>query len=186
MSRGQYGLVRYRDTRGRLAKISGEWFHSGADRKLALDQITAGFQALTGEILHGQHGNRDAARMRALGQWLEVDVAPTIAAWNTFAAREQSSWWVRAATSWETFLGWRERLRNLRQLARAHGIALQSPEPPPLPMTIWEKSDLGTGSEVAPWFGLAKLAIGGAIAVTGAITVYSVAREYTAYRRASK
>ncbi len=167
------------------ARIGGEWFHSGADRERALDDLGLAFQLLAMELMHGPI-DRDPARLRAFGQWLELDVAPALEQWNAFAARERQSWWVRAATSWPTFLTWRERLKNLRQLARAHGIVLESPEPELLPMTIWEKSEGGaSGNEAAPWFGLAKIVIGGAIALTGAITVYSVVKDY-AHLRASR
>lgn len=177
MARGCYG--RNQITRGNAQgapQVSGEWFHSVEDRQRALEQITAGFQALQTEILNWQ-GHADPQRARAFGQWLEVDVAPALAAWNAFADREQKSWLAKAVTSWQTFVAWRERLRNLRQLARAHGIVLESPEPPLLPTTIWEKSDLGTGNELAPLVGASKIAFRSVLTVIGVITVYTLARD---------
>lgn len=170
---------------GPVARVAGDFFHSVDDRVRAVESITAGFNAIVIEIMRWHDANPDR-HAAAFKQWVTVDVLPTIDEWNKFAHRERTSWWIRAATSWQTLVDWRRRLGHLRQLARAHGIVLGTPEPDPLPQTIWEKSDGGTGNDLAPWFGIAKLVIGGAIAFTGAVTVYSVVSDFNKLRKAGK
>ena len=180
MSRGHYNLNRdrYEAMRSRAHAVGQQWFHSVQDRQRALDSITSALSALATEVVRWHERNPAAVQDAALVQWVESDVLPTVQEWNAFAARERASWWVRAATSWDTFMHWHERVRDLRQLARAHDIVLQTPEIEPLPKTIWEKSDEGTGSEIAPWFGIAKVAIGAAITIAGAATLFSVIKEW--------
>lgn len=160
-----------------LAHVGGEWFHSVADRVRAIAQITAGFRTFVTDLgrWYFEHQNEPGIEVRV--RWFAVDVTPAIEEWNTFAARETSSWLVRATTSWATFVEWNARLRSLRSLARAHGITLLSPEPELLPQTVWEKSDKGKGSEVTPWIGVLKFAVGGTFTLLGAATLYSIVRD---------
>lgn len=155
--------------------IGQEWFHSVGDRQLALDSISRSLEAIATEVVrwHDEHPEMQRA---ASVQWVESDVIPTVREWNAFAARERRSWLVRAATSWNTFVHWHERVRNLRQLARAHGIVLDTAELEPLPKTIWEESDDGTGTNFQSWLGIGKLVFGAAVTIAGAATVISVVR----------
>jgi len=175
------GMQAFQD-RGRtpLAQIGGEWWHSVSDRSLAIDRITTDFQALANDLATWHAANvhdddpKDAA---ARAQWIAADVTPTINEWHTFADRERASWIRRFVTSWDAFEDWQDRLRRLRELARAHGVTLESPEPVPLPKTVWERGAKGDGTELASWLGLLKIAILAGIGITGAVTLYASARE---------
>lgn len=156
--------------------VGQDWFHSVKDRQRALDSITAGLTQIATEIVQWHDQHPEQMQRESSVQWVESDVLPTVREWNEFASRERASWLVRAATSWGTFVHWQERVRNLRQLARAHGIVLETPELEPLPKTIWEESDNGTGNQVSSWLGIGKLVFGAAVTIAGAATVISVVR----------
>jgi len=168
-----------------LAQVGSEWFHSVADRARAVARLDADFKALSDDLATWQTANVSAPTATTTAQWLAADVTPTLTEWNQFAARESSSWFARAATSWEVFEDWQARLRRLRELARAHGVSLQSAEPVDLPKTIWQHGASGTGGELASWMGVLKIAIGAALAITGVVTLYSVVREISSRRSAA-
>lgn len=172
-----------RDADAPLASVGQEWFHSVSDRQRAISQLSAGFRTLATELATWYERHPDAPGSASSVQWLAVDVTPTLDEWNLFATKESGSWWVKAATKWDTFEDWHLRLKHLRELARAHGIVLQSAEPQPLPQTVWERSADGKGSETAAWFGVLKVAVAGAITITGAVALYSVLRDVAAARR---
>lgn len=156
-----------------LHQVGGEWFHSVADRRLAIAQLTSEFQVLANDLAGWINPRKDTAA----AQWVAADVTPLFEEWRTFADRENASWWTSAATSWEAFEGWHERLRHLRELARAHGIALSSAEPAPLPRTIWQQGAAGQGTAAASWAGVLKVAIAAAIGITGFVGLYAVLRD---------
>ena len=164
------------------AAIGSEWFHSVADRQRAIAQIATDMQTFHDDAVaaitkRSSDGTPDSATD---AQWLQLDVMPTLLEWNEFAKRENASWLTRAATDWEAFTSWQERLRRLRELARARGIALQSLEPVPLAKTIWEQGATGDGNKVASAFGLLRLAIIASIGILGAATLYSALRDLRA------
>ncbi len=139
--------------------------------------LSTGFKALASDLATWQTANKDSPDATTTAQWLAADVTPTLDEWKDFAAREGASWWTRAATSWETFEGWWERLKQLRTLARAHGVQLQSAEPVPLPKTIWQKSSEGKGSEATALIGILKIGVFAALTITGAVSLYAIVRE---------
>lgn len=163
-----------------LQVVGQELWHSVADRQRAIAQLTTGFQALAGDLAAWQSANHDLATASSSAQWMAADVTPTLDEWHAFAEHESGSWWVRAATSWDAFEEWWSRLKRLRELARAHGITLQSVEPAPLPKTIWQRGAEGKGSEAAAWLGVLKIGIATAIGITGAVTLYTVLRDLRA------
>lgn len=169
-----------------LHVVGQEWFHTVADRQRAIGQLTSGFQALTTDLAAWHAANPTAANASASAQWIAADVTPTLEEWKGFAEHESSSWWVRAATGWDAFEDWYDRLKRLRELARAHGIALQSSEPLPLPKTIWQRGAEGKGSEAAAWLGVLKIGVLAALSITGAISLYGLLREGPKSARAAR
>jgi hypothetical protein len=174
-SRGVYqsarGLAQYRGMSS--AQIGSEWFHSVADRSRAVHQLNTDFQVLTADLA----ATVTAHPTPAAAQWLSADVTPTLKAWSTFAQREIDSWLTRAATDWEAFEDWSDRLRRLRELARSHGIALTSPEPADLPKTVWDRAASGHGDEVTSWLGVGRVAMLGALGVAGVYGLFTLWRD---------
>lgn len=159
------------------AVIGQELFHTVADRSRALAMLSTGFQALSSDLAVWQTANIDASTASATAQWLAADVTPTLEEFKTFVAHESKSWWIKLATSWDTYETWWERLKQLRALARAHGITLQSAEPVDLPKTIWQTSEAGKGSEATALIGVLKIGTAAVLTVMGLIGVVAVVRE---------
>ncbi len=157
-------------------EVGQEIFHTVADRERAIAQLSTGFRALASDLAVWQTSNKDHPDASANAQWLAADVTPTLEEWNEFVEHEKRSWWAKLATSWETFEGWWERLKQLRALARAHGISLQSVEPMPLPKTIWQRGAEGKGSEATAVLGVLKIGALSALAIMGAAGLYSAVR----------
>ncbi len=164
------------------AIVGSKWFHGIHDRQLALDQIAADFTALSNDLTVWHQANADAPTASASAQWLAADVTPTITQWQTWKAKQSASWWTMAATSWDSYEAWRDRLVRLRELARAHGVTLQSSEPAALPKTVWQKSDEGSGSEAGAWLGVLKIAVIAGIGITGFVAFYAALRDITKRR----
>lgn len=166
-----------RDAASRPAAVVGqEFFHTVADRDRAIALISTGFRSLANDLAVWQESNPEHPDATATAQWLAADVTPTIEEWNQFVDHEKQSWWSRVATSWETFEGWLERLKQQRSLARARGIVLQSADPVPLPKTIWQRGAEGKGSEVAAVLGVLKIGALTVIAAMGAVGFYTSLR----------
>jgi hypothetical protein len=165
-----------------LTQIGGELFHSIADRQRAVSRLSSEFQSLVNDIAVWHAANEQSSNATAIAQWIAADVTPTLTEWHEFVACEDKSWWTKAATKWETFEDWQDRLRRLRGLARAHGITLESPEPVDLPKTVWERGAEGKGGEAAALLGVLKVAVAAALGVTGFVTMYAVVRELKAPR----
>jgi hypothetical protein len=159
-----------------VTEIGQALFHTVGDRERAIEQLSTGFQALVNDLAIWQSTNMDHPEASSNAQWLAADVIPTLDEWNTFVGHERKSWWTKLATSWETFENWWEKLKQLRALARAHGIILQSAEPQPLPKTIWEKTEEGKGSEPMAILGVLKIGALGALAIMGAAGFYGAIR----------
>ena len=157
--------------------VGQELFHTVADRERAIGMLSTGFRALASDLAVWQTSNKDKPDASLTAQWLAADVTPTIDEWNTFVDHESRSWWTKLATSWETFEEWWNRLKQLRALARAHGVMLQSVEPSPLPKTIWQKSAEGKGSEATALLGVLKIGALTVLAVMGAAGLYAVIRD---------
>lgn len=160
-----------------LAQIGGEFFHSIKDRQLAIMQLSGGLRSLVNDLAVWHAANPGAPNASANAQWIAADVTPTLDEWRAFLKHEDKSWWTRAATSWETFEDWHDRLKRLRGLARAHGITLESREPVDLQATIWERGAEGKGGEGAAMLGVLKVAVAASLGVLGFVTMYAVIRE---------
>lgn len=163
--------------------VGQELFHTVADRSRAIAQLSTGFQALTSDLAVWQTANKDKPDASATAQWFAADVTPTLDEWRGFVEHESRSWWTKLATSWETFEEWSNRLRQLRALARAHGVTLQSVEPAPLPKTIWQKSAEGKGSEATALLGVLKIGALAVLTIMGAAGFYAVIREIRPKRK---
>lgn len=160
-----------------LAVVGQELFHTGADRTRAIATLSTGFKSLSNDLAVWQMANKELPTTTATAQWLDADVTPTIEEWNLFAMQATGSWWRKVATSWDTFENWMLRLRQLRSLARAHGVVLQSSEPPPLPKTVFQRSEEGNGSEGAAMLGALKIGAATVLTIMGAVGVLAVTRE---------
>ena len=168
--RGLKGMQSRGDLDKSHAAVGQEWWHSVNDRKHAVSELSEGFLALAADL-----ANAVAERQHpADAQWIDLDVTPALKEWQAFAKRESASWWTRAATKWEAFESWADKLKQLRQLARARGIDLHSPEPEPLPRTVWERAQNGQEDGPAAWLGIAKTVVFTSITVLGAISLYGV------------
>jgi hypothetical protein len=166
-------------------EIGQELFHTVADRERAIEQLSTGFRALANDLAVWQTSNKDHPDATQTAQWLAADVTPTLEEWNQFIGHEKRSWWTKLATSWETFEQWWDRLRQLRSMARAHGVALQSAEPVPLPKTIWQKSEEGKGSEATAILGVLKIGALTALGILGAAGLYAAVRNLGARARSA-
>ena len=155
------------------AQVGSEWFHSVADRSRAVHQLNTDFQVLAADLAATVTANPTPAA----AQWLSADVTPTLKAWSTFAQHEADSWLTRAATDWRAFETWLGRLRGLRTSARAHGIALTSPEPADLPTTVWDRAASGDGAGVVPWLGVARVGMLGALGIAGVYGLWTLWRD---------
>jgi len=157
-------------------QIGQELFHTASDRVRAIAQLSTGFRALANDLAVWHASNKDHPDAVQIAQWFAADVTPTLEEWADFVGHESKSWWIKIATSWSAFEDWWDRLKQLRALARAHGILLQSVEPTPLPKTIWQKSADGQGSEATAILGVLKIGALSALAVMGAAALYSSIR----------
>lgn len=167
-------------------EIGQELFHTVADRERALAQLSTGFRALTNDLAVWQASNKERPDASQTAQWLAADVTPTLDEWSDFIVHERKSWWTKFATSWETFEQWWNRLRHLRSMARAHGIALQSSEPEPLPKTIWQRSEEGKGSEATAVLGVLKIGALTALGLLGAAALYAAVRNLSSRARSAR
>jgi hypothetical protein len=167
-----------------VAQIGQELFHTVADRDRALAHLSTGFRALVNDLAVWQTSNKDHPEASKTAQWLAADVTPALEEWRAFVFNARS-WWTKRATSWETFEGWWDRLKQLRCLARAHGITLQSAEPVPLPKTIWQKSAEGMGSEATAVLGVLKIGAFTALGIMGFAGLYAAIRSLRSRTRSA-
>lgn len=166
-----------------VTAVGQELIHTVSDRKRALAQISTGFKTLASDLAVWLLANNDQPGTSTRAQWLAADVTPTLEEWNAFVTHEQRSWWTKLATSWETFEQWWDRLKQLRSLARAHGIMLQSAEPVPLPKTIWQQGAEGKGSEATAILGVLKIGALSALTIMGAAGLFSAIHNLRARAR---
>jgi hypothetical protein len=159
--------------RGRRDLVSGELFHGDGDRKRALAQLTTEWHAFAADIVNA---TKTPDVKPSFVTWAALYVAPTLAEWDAFE-RNESTWSARFATDWQTFEAWQFRLRQLRELARIQGATLASPEPVTLPRTIWQKGERGSGDSADVLWTMLKTIVYAAVAVTGVVTLYAVARD---------
>lgn len=168
-----------------LAHVGADWWHGANDRRKAVAQIGEGFQAVATELMTqisqraaaaSQNPTPDALHaLDADAKWIAADIEPTLVDWRAFEKREIDSLWTMVATDWTIFERWLGKLRTLRQLARARGFTLVSPEPVDLPKTVWEEGAEGSGGAAA-WLGILKVTIAGAITLAGAYGLYTALR----------
>lgn len=162
------------------AQIGQELFHTAGDRVRAIAQLETGFRALANDLAVWQTSNTDHPDASKTAQWIAADVIPMLEEWRTFVTRENKSWWVKIATNWDTFEQWWDRLKQLRSMARLHGVSLQSAEPVPLPKTIWQHSEAGNGSEASAVLGVLKIGALTALGFMGIAGLYAAIRNLRA------
>jgi hypothetical protein len=162
------------------AQIGQELFHTAGDRVRAIAQLSTGFRSLVNDLAVWQTSNKDHPEASRTAQWIAADVIPTLEEWGAFVVRENKSWWVKIATSWDTFEQWWDRLKQLRSMARLHGVTLQSTEPVPLPKTIWQHSEEGKGSEATAILGVLKIGAFTALGIMGVAGLYAAIRNIRA------
>jgi hypothetical protein len=162
-----YRVNRHADQATRMA---GEWFHGTGDRANALAQIGIDAQALERDLDSAATTDADRA-------WLAEVAAPTFSAWKDFLARTAANRVAAYTTEWSVYLSWQARLKSLRDFARARGLVLTSPEPQPLPRTVWERAASGEGSKLDGYLALGKTAIVAAITLTGVVGFYTIVRD---------
>lgn len=175
-SRGSVPWVGREDAKRTITEVGQELFHTVADRERAIAHLSTSFSALVNDLAVWQTSNSRLPEASKTAQWLAADVTPALQEWNQFVTREKKSWWTKLATSWETFEQWWDRLRQLRSMARAHGVVLQSIEPVPLPKTIWQLSEEGKGSEATAVLGVIKIGALTTLGLLGAAGLYSAVR----------
>ncbi len=149
--------------------VGGEWSHGGADRRNALAQLGIDTQAFYDDLTRVAVADADV-------HWITTNVAPALAEWHNFVARMAASQLASYVTKWSVFEGWWQRLHRLRDEARARGITLTSPDPIPLPKTIWQRGADGTGSNFDAWVSLGRKSVFGAMTVIGLVGLYSMIR----------
>jgi hypothetical protein len=159
--------------RREAAAIKGEIWHGAGDRELAIGQIGSDLEALHVDI--GRAASAGDANAQAL---LDV-IGPTIVQWDTFVSHERSTVLAPWVTEWSTFETWWQRVRALRDAAKAKGIPLASPEMAPLPKTIWQRAESGTGTTLDVWISALKTVILGTMAIVGAAGFCSVVRDFS-------
>lgn len=162
-----------REAQRPITAVGQELLHTVADRARAIAQISTGFRALASDLAVWLSTNVDQPVASTSAQWIAADVTPTLEEWSAFVEHEGKSWWTKLATSWETFEQWWDRLKQLRALARAHGMELQSSEPVPLPKTIWQQSAEGKGSEATAVLGVLKIGALSALTIMGAAGLFA-------------
>lgn len=162
-------------------RVGAELWHSSEDRLRAVQEIAGEFQAFQSDLAQGLAARAAARKATDTSPsdeiWVKADIVPTLTEWQAFAARETSSWITRFTTTWEVYEDWKDKLRHLRALARAHGLILTSPEPRDLPRTVWDRGTSGSGSMTDTWLGAAKVVVLAAVGVTGFVTLYSAIRD---------
>ena len=161
-------------------QIGQELFHTLADRDRAIAQFSTGFRALTNDLAVWLSTNKSHPDASTIASWIATDVTPALTEWSAFVAHEKKSWWVKIATRWETLERWQDRLKQLRSLARVHGVPLQSAEPAPLPKTIWQRSEEGNGSEATAVLGVLKIGALTALGIMGVAGLYGAVRNLRA------
>lgn len=172
--------------RGRMKEIAehvvaGDLLHGDGDRVRALAQLETEWLTFSMDLLRAMN-----AGQRTYDQWVQVNVVPTLHDWEAFRAQEMAAWTTRLTTSWSAFEQWQERLRRLRELARVQGVELASPEPTPLPKTVWEKGEAGSGGTTDVLWTLLKTCVYAAVGITGVVTLYAVVRDMRGSLRASR
>ena len=169
--RGGQGLREMGGGRGARHYSAGEFWHGASDRRAAISQLAIDFKTFQHDLSSGDLSDRDR-------EWVATVCTPTFESWAAFAGTENASALAAAMTEWSVFESWWERLRRLRELARARHIQLESPEPVRLPRTVWERAATGTGSDADVWISALKTGILGAMAIVGAASLYSIVRDF--------
>lgn len=124
--------------------------------------------------------------LRDRWNWYKIFARPQLMAWKVFR-REQIGkdstltpgyvdLGTRFATDWSEYERWRDRLVSLWNAARGagSGFHVTSPEPPPLPSTIWDSaSELGHEAlhKLGEGWTIAKVAVVGALAIGGTVAL---------------
>lgn len=160
--------------------INGALFHSDDERVAALAQLEVDFTALVADIHRAAQDPQLKAqpdRARAVAAWLETDVLPAMAEWETFRRHEVESWVNRFATDWDVFESWLAKIIRLRELARVQGVRLTSGEPKPLPKTMFEQGTHGGGTAGGAFWTAIKTVIYGVVGIVGVVGLYGVAKD---------
>jgi hypothetical protein len=139
-----------------------------------LRDLDRAYEAFRAEVEPRATGARATEAMR---QWWQIDVLPTLTDWTAFRRQAEDSWVTRFATEWSAFVGWRDQLRVMRSTARILGIALASPEPPPLPETATERVARGRGGLLETLWTTCKVILYAGVGVVGVLSLRSVWRD---------
>jgi hypothetical protein len=127
--------------RADAGKNGQQIFHGDADKENTVAQIDRDFARFRRSI------EPDALTgTPPIAAWWRDDVLPMLSEWERFRDAEIRSWFTRAATSWEAYRVWFDRLRQARTFARILGIPPAGPEPTPPPRTLFEAAEAGAGN----------------------------------------
>lgn len=157
----------------RAARDTGV-FHGDDDKERALAALDRAFDRFRADV-EPRASSVGAPPARA--QWWRADVVPVLSDWRLFREHQGSSWVNRLATEWSTYEAWMTRLRLLRTEARVQGMALESPEPDPLPETIFDRGGHGTGSRLDTAWTLGRVVLYAAVGAAGVWSLYTVYRD---------
>lgn len=118
--------------------IGAALYHTVGDRERALEQLNTGFKTLTTEVMKLSGWSADPYQEGSgpLWDWWKLVGVPVLNEWQAFYAKQWASAWTRWATNWESYEGWQERLKKLRDAVVSQGASLTSPDPSDLPTTI--------------------------------------------------
>jgi hypothetical protein len=164
------------------ASVNGEFYHDDADRLDLLARLNSDFDKFRADI---EPGMTAPGVSEARSQWWTVDVLPALTEWKEFLQRE-SSWIARFATEWSTYAEWLGRLKTMRSDARVQGIALHSPEPAPIPRTLFERGATGFGSQVDTVWTTGRVLLYAVLGITGVVALRSAWKDLRDFREQRK
>lgn len=154
--------------------VSGALFHSVGDREDAIKKLGTEFALFENDVMHSlgwsqDHPTLDETDPRT--SWWRMNVVPILTEWQKFQTDNLGSWTTRFATSWDTFESWQQRLQTMRDAARHQGFDLASPEPQPLPKTVWDGLSAGAKEIAGAIWSLVKIVIYVLLIVGGIVFV---------------
>jgi len=180
------------------ARVGNAVYHTVGDRDDALKALDLGFTQAYAEIGHKIGVLPDAGsaeRVKAHPAeyaWWTAAVVPLMHQWRDFHAERSGTgrtgpapgyvaYGTQFETDWSVYEAWQDKLRGLRDGARAMGIKLETPTPAPLPTTVVKDvADAGSylahkaKDAVGDVWDLGKVAIYGGLALLGVVAVGSL------------
>ncbi len=174
--------ARHDAARGGASRVGGEFYHDDQDRLDVLARLGADFDRLRADV---EPAATAPGVAEARSQWWTADVLPALAEWADFRARE-SSWLARFATEWSAYEQWWRRLKAMRSDARVQGIALHSPEPTPIPRTLFERGSTGLGDRVDTVWTTGRVILYAALGITGVLALRTAWKDLREFREQTK